>query len=170
MDARPRQPRDRVRHRHDAGQAGHAPGGIAAQGAAGNYWNGPYGYGHYLSRFLLPDNGVTNWDGNRLRGNFYAFQVGTVKFISLDADDVIYQDGGSAYLNGTAERRARDHLAGATIPNGTVTYNRFYSGEPEARRGEQLAGARLRRAASPTCRRSGWRRRCRGPPGPRRST
>src|SRR5690242_8315674 len=82
-----------------AGRAGAAPGGAAAQGAAGNYWNGPYGYGHYLSRFLLPDNGLTNWDGNRLRGNFYRFQVGTVLFISLDADDVIYQDGGSAYLN-----------------------------------------------------------------------
>jgi Purple acid Phosphatase, N-terminal domain len=82
-----------------AGVTGDAPGGIAAQGAAGNYWNGPYGYGHYLSRFLLPDNGLVNWDGNRLRGNFYAFQVGTVKFISLDADDVIYQDGASAYLN-----------------------------------------------------------------------
>jgi hypothetical protein len=78
-----------------AGQRGNAPGGIAAQGAAGNYWNGPYGYGHYLSRFLLPDNGVTNSDGNHLRGNFYSFQVGTVKFISLDADDVIYQDGGA---------------------------------------------------------------------------
>lgn len=49
-----------------AGKPGGAPGGIGAQGAAGNYWNGPYGFGHYLSRFLLPDNGVTNWDGNRL--------------------------------------------------------------------------------------------------------
>ena len=28
-----------------AGHPGNAPGGIAAQGAAGNYWNGPYGYG-----------------------------------------------------------------------------------------------------------------------------
>jgi hypothetical protein len=34
---------------------------------------------------------VTNWDGNRLRGNFYTFQIGTVKFISLDADDIIYR-------------------------------------------------------------------------------
>jgi hypothetical protein len=53
-----------------SGHPGEAPGGIAAQGAAGNYWNGPYGFGHYLSRFLLPDNGLTNWDGNRLRGNY----------------------------------------------------------------------------------------------------
>ncbi len=112
-----------------AGQQGTAPGGIAAQGAAGNYWNGPYGYGHYLSRFLLPDNGVTNWDGNHLRGNFYAFQVGTVKFISLDADDVIYQDGASAYLNSAANAGPETTSSGAAIPNGTVTYNRLYTGD-----------------------------------------
>ncbi|HXW46129.1 MAG TPA: metallophosphoesterase family protein [Streptosporangiaceae bacterium] len=112
-----------------AGQQGAAPGGIAAQGAAGNYWNGPYGYGHYLSRFLLPDNGVTNWDGNRLRGNFYAFQVGTVKFISLDADDVIYQDGASAYLSDTANAAPETTTSGAEIPNGTVTYNHGYTGD-----------------------------------------
>jgi Purple acid Phosphatase, N-terminal domain/Calcineurin-like phosphoesterase len=111
-----------------AGQAGTAPGGIAAQAAAGNYWNGPYGYGHYLSRFLLPDNHVTNWDGNHLRGNFYSFQVGTVKFISLDADDVIYQDGASAYLNSAANAANETTSSGASIPNGTVTYNREYTG------------------------------------------
>ncbi len=112
-----------------AGQQGTAPGGISAQGAAGNYWNGPYGYGHYLSRFLLPDNDVTNWDGNRLRGNFYSFQVGTVKFISLDADDVIYQDGASAYLNSAANAAPETTSSGAAIPNGTVTYNRLYTGD-----------------------------------------
>jgi hypothetical protein len=112
-----------------AGRAGDAPGGIAAQGAAGHYWNGPYGYGHYLSRFLLPDNGVTNWDGNRLRGNFYRFQVGTVLFISLDADDVIYQDGGSAYLSGTPDAAPETTSSGAQIVNGTVTYNHGYTGD-----------------------------------------
>jgi len=114
-----------------AGATGTAPGGVAAQGAAGNYWNGPYGYGHYLSRFLLPDNGVTNWDGNHLRGNFYSFQVGTVKFISLDADDVIYQDGASAYLNSAANAAPEGTTAGAQIPNGTVTYNHGYTGDLE---------------------------------------
>ena len=114
-----------------AGHPGTAPGGVAAQGAAGNYWNGPYGYGHYLSRFLLPDNGVTNWDGNHLRGNFYSFQVGTVKFISLDADDVIYQDGGSAYLNAAADAAPEATSSGAQIPNGTVTYNHGYTGDLE---------------------------------------
>jgi hypothetical protein len=112
-----------------AGAAGTAPGGNAAQGAAGNYWNGPYGYGHYLSRFLLPDNEVVNWDGNRLRGNFYSFQVGTVKFISLDADDVIYQDGASAYLNDTPNAGPETTTSGAAIPNGTVTYNHAYTGD-----------------------------------------
>ncbi|HEX4832174.1 MAG TPA: metallophosphoesterase family protein [Trebonia sp.] len=116
-----------------AGKPGHAPGGIAAQGAAGNYWNGPYGYGHYLSKFLLPDNNVTNYDGNRLRGNFYAFQVGTVLFLSLDADDVIYQDGASAYLNNTPDAAPEATSAGAAIPNGTVTYNRFYTGDLKPR-------------------------------------
>jgi alkaline phosphatase D len=114
-----------------AGHPGKAPGGIAAQGAAGNYWNGPYGYGHYLSRFLLPDNGVTNWDGNHLRGNFYSFQVGTVQFISLDADDVIYQDGGSAFLSATPSAPPETTSSGAAIPNGTVTYNHGYTGDLE---------------------------------------
>jgi hypothetical protein len=111
-----------------SGKPGDAAGGVGAQGAAGNYWNGPYGFGHYLSRFLLPDNGVTNWDGNRLRGNFYAFQVGTVKFISLDADDVIYQDGAANYVTGTANAAPETTTTGAEIPNGTTTYTRFYTG------------------------------------------
>jgi Purple acid Phosphatase, N-terminal domain/Calcineurin-like phosphoesterase len=111
-----------------SGHPGSAAGGVAAQGAAGNYWNGPYGFGHYLSRFLLPDNRVTNWDGNRLRGNFYAFGVGTVKFISLDADDVIYQDGAANYVINTANTAPETTTTGAEIPNGTTTYTRFYTG------------------------------------------
>jgi alkaline phosphatase D len=111
-----------------SGHPGDAPGGIGAQGAAGNYWNGPYGYGHYLSRFLLPDSGLVNWDGNRLRGNFYAFQVGTVTFISLDADDVIYQDSASSYLNPAPGAAPEATSSGARIPNGTTAYNRCYTG------------------------------------------
>jgi len=78
-----------------AGAAGDAPGGTAAQGAAGNYWNGPYGYGHYLSRFLLPDNDVTNWDGNHLRG----------KLLQLPGGD------GDVHLPG----RRRRHLPGRRL-------------------------------------------------------
>ena len=118
-----------------SGHPGDAPGGTGAQGAAGNYWNGPYGFGHYLSRFLLPDNGVVNWDGNRLRGNFYTFQVGTVRFISLDADDVIYQDGAANYVIGTPNTAPEKTTTGAQIPNGTTAYTRFYTGDlkPDAK-------------------------------------
>ena len=112
-----------------SGHPGHAPGGTGAQAAAGNYWNGPYGYGHYLSRFLLPDNGVVNWDGNRLRGNFYTFQVGTVRFISLDADDVIYQDGAANYVISTPNTAPEKTTTGPQIPNGTTAYSRFYTGD-----------------------------------------
>ena len=111
------------------GRPGSAPGGTSAQGAASNYWNGPYGYGHYLSRFLLPDNGVTNYDGNQLRGNFYAFQVGTVKFVSLDADDVIYQDSGASYITSAANAAPETTSSGAQIPNGNSTYNHGYTGD-----------------------------------------
>jgi hypothetical protein len=62
-----------------------------ASSATGPRYNGPYGSGSYFSRFLLPDNGVVNWDGNHLQGNFYSFQVGTVLFVSLAGNDVNFQ-------------------------------------------------------------------------------
>ncbi|HVW47938.1 MAG TPA: fibronectin type III domain-containing protein [Solirubrobacterales bacterium] len=61
------------------------------EGTSGSYYNGPYGSGSYFSRFLLPDNGVVNWDGNHLQGSFYSFQIGTVLFISLAGNDVNWQ-------------------------------------------------------------------------------
>lgn len=61
------------------------------EGTTGSYYNGPYGNGSYLSRFLLPDNGVVNWDGNHLQGSFYKFQVGTVLFVCLAGNDVNWQ-------------------------------------------------------------------------------
>jgi hypothetical protein len=61
------------------------------QGTSGSFYNGPYGSGSYFSRFLLPDNGVVNWDGNHLQGNFYSFQVGTVLFVCLAGNDVNFQ-------------------------------------------------------------------------------
>ena len=60
-------------------------------GAPGGVYNGPYGLGTYMARYLLPDNGLTNWDGNTLQGNFYSFQVGTVLFVNLYGNDVIWQ-------------------------------------------------------------------------------
>jgi hypothetical protein len=60
-------------------------------GRASGVYNGPYGLGTYMARYLLPDNGLTNWDGNTLQGNFYSFQIGTVLFVSLYGNDVIWQ-------------------------------------------------------------------------------
>ena len=52
------------------------------------FYNGEQGFTSYLTRYSLPHNGT------RFPGRWYSFQVGTVLFISLQADDVIYQDGG----------------------------------------------------------------------------
>ncbi|HEX9035195.1 MAG TPA: metallophosphoesterase family protein [Streptosporangiaceae bacterium] len=72
--------------------------------SAGNHenevGNGPQGYLSYQTRFELPDNGSAEF-----RGNWYAFTVGSVRVISLNNDDVCYQDGGfSGYR--------RDHVPG----------------------------------------------------------
>jgi 3',5'-cyclic AMP phosphodiesterase CpdA len=105
-------------------RAGHPfPGPIGEAGAAGSYWNGPYGDGHYLARFLLPDNQVVNHDGNRLQGAFYKFQVGTVLFVALDADDVIYQQNDNA-----GPGAGNTFQSGASIPAGLLANSREYTG------------------------------------------
>ncbi|MGW0229460.1 purple acid phosphatase family protein [Actinopolymorpha singaporensis] len=76
--------------------------------AAGNHenerGNGPIGYGAYQTYFRLPDNG----GDQETRGLWYAFTAGSVRFISLNNDDVCYQDGGNSYVrgySGGAQRR-----------------------------------------------------------------
>ena len=51
--------------------------------------NGPQGLVSYLTRYTLPDNHVPGFGGR-----WYFFRVGSVLFVSLDADDVVYQDAG----------------------------------------------------------------------------
>ncbi|MBV9356646.1 MAG: metallophosphoesterase family protein [Chloroflexi bacterium] len=69
--------------------------------AAGNHenelGNGPYGFRSYQTRFSLPDNGEPN---PNLRGMWYSFKAGSVRVISLNNDDVCYQDGGDSYVRG----------------------------------------------------------------------
>jgi hypothetical protein len=76
--------------------------------AAGNHenelGNGPIGYGAYQAYFALPDSG----SDPELRGLWYAFTAGSVRVISLQNDDICYQDGGNAYVrgySGGAQRR-----------------------------------------------------------------
>jgi 3',5'-cyclic AMP phosphodiesterase CpdA len=57
--------------------------------------NGEQGFDAYRTRFALPANG-----SREFAGYWYAFRVGSVAFVSLDADDVVYQDGGSFYVRG----------------------------------------------------------------------
>jgi hypothetical protein len=75
------------------------------------------GYSSYLSRYVLPDNGVG------YPGNFYHYQVGSVLFVALDGNDVVYQD--SAPYVATAVTYANESLA-----VGASGFNRYYSGTP----------------------------------------
>lgn len=67
--------------------------------AAGNHeqetGNGDTGYLAFQTRFLVPDNGVDGLDGL-----FYAFTVGTVRFVVVQNDDVCYQWGTNDYVRG----------------------------------------------------------------------
>lgn len=55
--------------------------------------NGPLGYLSYQTRFTLPRNHSDDFEGN-----WYKFQVGSVLFIALDNNDVVYQNSGGTYL------------------------------------------------------------------------
>jgi hypothetical protein len=84
--------------------------------------NGPQGFTSYLTRYTLPDNGVPGF-----RGRWYSFRVGSVLFISLDADDVIYQDAG-AFVAGPASLAPAASTGNPPIAPGTSFYISGYSG------------------------------------------
>ncbi len=93
-------------------------------GDGSGVWNGRFGYGSYQTRFQFPDNGVPGY-----RGNFYKFQVSTVLFVFLDADDVVYQDGGAFYAPSTSTSAPLTSSNPAvSIPPGMSAYNREYTG------------------------------------------
>jgi Purple acid Phosphatase, N-terminal domain/Calcineurin-like phosphoesterase len=80
--------------------------------------NGTYGYNSYLTRFKLPGNGTA------FPGSFYSFQVGSVLFISLDANDVCYQGAGAYNVGFVATTDAE----GNPISTADYVYNQFYTG------------------------------------------
>ena len=88
--------------------------------------NGEQGFTSYLTRYALPDNGT------RFPGRWYRFQVGSVLIISLDADDVIYQDGG-AFVGGPSALTPAPKTGNAAIPAGTSFYIRGYSAGEQTR-------------------------------------
>jgi len=86
------------------------------------FGNGTQGFTSYLTRYSLPDNGVRGF-----RGHWYKFRVGSVLFVSLDADDVIYQDG-AAFVAGPAPLAPVAGTGNPAIAPGTSFYIRGYSG------------------------------------------
>jgi hypothetical protein len=90
------------------------------------FHNGAQGFDSYLTRFTLPNNGT------EFAGLWYRFQVGSVLFVSLSADDVIYQDSG-AFVTGPAPLRPAAGTGNAPIEPGTSLYVRGYSGGAQTR-------------------------------------
>jgi hypothetical protein len=84
--------------------------------------NGPQGFTSYLSRYALPDNHVPGFGGR-----WYSFRIGSVLFVSLDADDVVYQDAG-AFVAGPAALTPAASTGNPPIQPGTSLYVRGYSG------------------------------------------
>jgi hypothetical protein len=78
--------------------------------AAGNHenerGNGPLGFDAYTTQFSLPGNGHADF-----AGYWYAFTVGNIRFVSLQNDDVCYQDGGNTYIRGYSDGAQRLWLA-----------------------------------------------------------
>ncbi|WP_194895561.1 purple acid phosphatase family protein [Catenulispora pinisilvae] len=78
--------------------------------AAGNHenekGNGPLGFSAFQTRFALPANG----EDAEFAGLWYAFTVGSVRFVVLQNDDVALQDGGDTYVSGYSAGRQRAWL------------------------------------------------------------
>jgi 3',5'-cyclic AMP phosphodiesterase CpdA len=93
--------------------------------AAGNHenerGNGPVGYGAYQTYFDLPDSGTDS----ELRGLWYSFTAGSVRIISLNNDDICYQDGGNFYIrgySGGAQKRWLEHELGVAREDRSIDW------------------------------------------------
>src|SRR5579872_6325198 len=86
------------------------------------FGNGAQGFTSYLTRYTLPDNKVPGFGGR-----WYRFRIGSVLFVCLDADDVVYQDAG-AFVAGPAPLTPAGSTNNPAIEPGTSFYIRGYSG------------------------------------------
>ena len=98
------------------------------------FCNGEQGLNSYLTRYSLPDNGT------HFPGRWYRFKVGSALFISLAADDVIYQDSG-AFLAGPTPLTPAPSTGHAPIEPGTSLYVRGYSEGAQTRWLEETLAA-----------------------------
>jgi 3',5'-cyclic AMP phosphodiesterase CpdA len=90
------------------------------------FGNGEHGLDSYLTRYTLPDNGTA------FAGRWYSFRVGSALFISLAADDVIYQDSG-AFHAGPGPLTPAPSTGHAPIEPGTSIYIHGYSAGAQTR-------------------------------------
>ncbi|MBV9724623.1 MAG: metallophosphoesterase family protein [Gammaproteobacteria bacterium] len=90
------------------------------------FGNGEHGMNSYLTRYALPDNGTA------FPGRWYSFRVGSALFISLAADDVIYQDSG-AFHPGPDPLTPAPSTGHPPIAPGTSIYIHGYSGGAQTR-------------------------------------
>ncbi len=104
--------RDRIRtwsdwFENNTRSARHRPWMPAAGNHENELGNGPVGFGAYQTYFAVPDSGAAP----ELRGLWYSFTAGSVRVISLNNDDVAYQDGGNFYVHGYSGGEQRRWLA-----------------------------------------------------------
>lgn len=90
------------------------------------FGNGAHGMNSYLTRYALPGNGTS------FPGRWYCFRVGSALFISLAADDVIYQDSGAFHPGPDALIPAAS-TGHEPIAPGTSIYIHGYSGGAQTR-------------------------------------
>ena len=86
------------------------------------FGNGPQGFSSYLTRYALPANGFGPFEGR-----WYSFRVGSALFVSLSADDVVYQDAG-AFVTGPAALTPVAGTGNPAVDPGTSFYIKGYSG------------------------------------------
>jgi hypothetical protein len=99
------------------------------------FYNGPQGFTSYLSRYTLPENRVPGF-----HGRWYSFRIGSVLFVSLDADDVVFQDA-AAFVAGPAALVPAAGTGHPAIKPGTSFYLRGYSGGAQTAWLERTLGA-----------------------------
>jgi len=90
------------------------------------FHNGEQGLSSYLARYTLPENHT------RFQGRWYSFRVSSVLFISLDADDVVYQDA-AAFVAGPNPLVPAASTGNPPIQPGASFYIRGYSGGEQTR-------------------------------------
>jgi hypothetical protein len=105
------------------------------------FGNGPQGFTSYLTRYTLPSNGTPG-----LEGRWYSYRIGSVLFVALSADDVVYQDAG-AFVAGPAALTPALSSTHPPIPAGTSLYVRGYSGGAQTRWLETTLAAARRDAS-----------------------